>query len=119
MRPPRVLHVAPNLFGFDGAIGGGERYPLELARAMADRVPTRLLAFGSRRWEGRDGDLRIRVLPNWLHVRRFRFDPVNPLAWMELARADVIHAHQTPTLMASFALLAARAAGKPIFTTHL
>ena len=29
----RVIHVAPSVFGPDGLYGGGERYPLELARA--------------------------------------------------------------------------------------
>ena len=31
----RVVHVAPTLFGAAGLFGGGERYPLELARALA------------------------------------------------------------------------------------
>ena len=33
----RVIHVAPTPFGADGLFGGGERYPLELARALARR----------------------------------------------------------------------------------
>ena len=34
-RSVRVIHVAPTSFGADGLFGGGERYPLELARALA------------------------------------------------------------------------------------
>src|SRR5919202_72970 len=33
----RVVHVAPTLFGPNGIFGGGERYPLELGRALARR----------------------------------------------------------------------------------
>ncbi|HEV8652179.1 MAG TPA: hypothetical protein VG276_23010 [Actinomycetes bacterium] len=29
------MHVAPAAFGAAGLFGGGERYPLELARALA------------------------------------------------------------------------------------
>ena len=32
----RVIHVAPTAFGRDGLYGGGERYPYELARALAE-----------------------------------------------------------------------------------
>ena len=44
----RVLHVAPTPFGGDGLFGGGERYPLELARALAgfEGVDCELLTFG-------------------------------------------------------------------------
>jgi glycosyltransferase involved in cell wall biosynthesis len=118
-KPCRIVHVVPAMFGFDGVYGGAERYALELARAMAERVPTTLVAFGSRPWEGSCGRLRVRVLRNWVHFRRFRFDPINPALLGELASAEVIHYHQTHTMMASLALLFARACRKPIFTSHL
>ena len=37
----QVLHLVPALFGPSGIVGGAERYAVELARHMADRVPTR------------------------------------------------------------------------------
>jgi glycosyltransferase involved in cell wall biosynthesis len=116
---PRVVHVVPALFGAENVFGGGERFPLELARAMANRLPTELVAFGARRATRQIGALNIEVLPNWLHVRRFKFDPINPFLLRLLARADIIHYHQTHTMMASLALMYARAKGKPIFTTNL
>lgn len=60
----RVLHVAPTAFGHDGLFGGGERYPLELARALAlvDGVRCERVTFGREaRVEEHDG-LRIHVL---------------------------------------------------------
>src|SRR5919106_6067453 len=48
----RVTHVAPTMFGSNGLFGGGERYPLELARALAEHVDCRLVTFGhhEQRW---------------------------------------------------------------------
>lgn len=114
---PRVVHIAPVLFG--DAIGGAERYPLELARAMARRVPTRLLTFGGRPRRQRIGNLEVRVMRNWINFRRFRFDPLNPLMLSELVFADIIHCHQPETMIATIALLHAHVARKPIFSSHL
>jgi glycosyltransferase involved in cell wall biosynthesis len=118
-RSPRVVHVVPALFGPSGIIGGGERYALELSRTMAERVPTTLISFGARPRRERFGALEVRVLTNWIHFRRFQLDPFNPLLLAHLARADIIHYHQTHTMMAGLALLFAKVTHKPIFTTHL
>src|SRR3954471_13555802 len=41
-----VVHLVPALFtADDGLIGGAERYVFELARHMADMVPTSLVTF--------------------------------------------------------------------------
>jgi glycosyltransferase involved in cell wall biosynthesis len=118
-RPPRVVHVAPRLFGYENIFGGGERFPLELARAMARRVPTKLICFGKRPARLRLDNLDVHVLPNWIHRGRFEFDPINPLLIRHLAPADVIHVHQTHTFLASLSLVFARLARKRIFATHL
>ena len=41
----KIAHVIPSTFGDDGVVGGAERYAFELARSMADREDTTLLAF--------------------------------------------------------------------------
>jgi glycosyltransferase involved in cell wall biosynthesis len=115
----QVVHVVPALFGVEGSFGGAERYALELSRAMAQRVPTTLVTFGPKPARKQIGDLTVQVLRNLLPFPRFRFDPVNPLMLRYLGNADVIHYHQTHTLMSSLALVYARAVGKPIFTSHL
>ncbi len=115
----RVVHVVPALFGEEGIFGGAERYALELSRAMAEQAPTTLLAFGSAPGRKQVGPLSVQILRNWIHFRRFKFDPINPLMIRYLGNADVIHYHQTHTMMSSLALMYARAVGKPIFTSHL
>lgn len=117
-RQKRIVHISPILFGEQGAIGGGERYPLELSRAMAERMPTTLVCFGRSRHSEKSGKLEIEIIPNWLNYGLFRFDPFNPLVLGCLSKADIIHCHQSRTMMSSLALLYGRATGKPVFTTH-
>src|SRR3989475_12158391 len=59
----RVIHVAPTQFGRGGLLGGGERYPLELARALAAEIDCRLVSFGPRPLRYREpGGLRVREI---------------------------------------------------------
>src|SRR5215211_2693886 len=76
----RVIHVAPTGFGPDGLYGGGERYPLELARALAAEVDCELVTFGRRpgRWR-EDGGLAVRVLRPLTWLGGHPAQPVAPL----------------------------------------
>lgn len=116
-QPPRVLHVAPAVFGSGGEIGGGERYAHELARAMSARVPTRLVSFGAseRRW--RDGDLPVRVLPRTRYVAGSRFNPVSPDLASEVLQADVVHVHQQHILASTLSAMLGRLAGRVVAVT--
>jgi glycosyltransferase involved in cell wall biosynthesis len=116
---PRVLHISPATFGGDGQFfGGGERYVLELARAMARKVPTTLLTFGASSRHGEDGPLMTVTMRNWIHFRRFRLDPVNPFVLTAIAKADIVHVHQTYIMMSGFSALVGRLMRKPVFTTN-
>lgn len=94
-RSPRVAHIVPALFDRKrGIIGGGERYALELARHMADRVPTRLVTFGDTDHREEIGALSVRVIGHPWFVRGQRTNPVALRMLSELRDADVIHCHQ-------------------------
>jgi glycosyltransferase involved in cell wall biosynthesis len=101
----RVVHVAPTLFGREGLFGGGERYPLELGRALARHVDCELVTFGQQAhsWSNASG-LRIRRLRS---ITFLGGHPAHPLArglGRALSGADIVHAHQlrsTPTRMAA------------------
>ena len=117
---PRVAHVVPALFDFDGGIiGGAERYALELARHMADEVPTTLVTFGPA---GRDESvdaLRVKVFGHpWL-VRGQRTNPVSLGLFRELRRADVVHCHQRHVLTSTLSAMYCRATGRRVFATDL
>jgi glycosyltransferase involved in cell wall biosynthesis len=101
----RVIHVAPSAFGPGGLYGGGERYPLELARAIAAEVDCELVTFGARtgRWRV-DGGLRVRVLRPLVRLGGHPAQPVAPLLPGALTGAEIVHAHQfrsVPTRMAA------------------
>ena len=114
----RVTHVVPTPFGNDGLFGGGERYPLELARALARHVECELVTFGRSAHLERDSSgLRIRTLPTltWLHGH-----PAQPLAPglpAALAKANVIHTHHMRSLPSKIASVTGRLRGARLVVT--
>lgn len=97
--------------------GGGERYPLELARSMAELVPTRLVTFSASPRRVRSGRLDIEVLP----IRHlWNGDALNPLSIAlipELFRGRVIHAHQYRSILTNVCLATGRALRRRVFCT--
>ena len=114
-----MLHVVPALFGASGIIGGAERYALELARHMADRVPTRLISFGSQDAEIREGNLDVQVIGGAWHVRGQRTNPFTLAIVAEILKADVVHCHQHHILMSSAAAAICRMTRRRVFATDL
>jgi glycosyltransferase involved in cell wall biosynthesis len=112
----RVVHVAPTPFGHAGIFGGGERYPLELARAMAGHVDCELVTFGTPAAVREPGGLRVRVLRPVAHLRH-QAHPIAPGLPKALAGADVVHTHHTRSAPSRIAALAARARGDAAVTT--
>lgn len=109
----------PALFGASGIVGGAERYAFELARHMADRVPTRLLSFGSQGADLHAGHLEVRVIGGAWHVRGQRTNPFTSAIVLEILKADVVHCHQHHILMSSAAAALCRITGKRVFATDL
>lgn len=114
----RVVHVTPTPFGAEGLFGGGERYPLELARALAAEVDCELVTFGPRPGVDREPNgLRVRVLRP---VGRLRRHPAHPVATglvAALRPADLVHAHQLRAAPSRLAALAARSHGQRLVAT--
>jgi glycosyltransferase involved in cell wall biosynthesis len=105
----RVIQVAPTPFGTDGLFGGGERYPLELARALARDVDCTLLTFGSRSSRRREsGRLRLRTVRSFTFLGGHPAHPVAPSLIAALARADVVHTHHLRSTPSRIAALTAR-----------
>ena len=113
----RVVHLVPQLFG--AVYGGAERYALELARHMAERVDTTLLTFGDSAREETVGQLRVKVIGN---AHQVRHQKNNLLAWglfPQLRRADIVHCHQQHVLASSLAALYCRMTGRKVFASDL
>jgi glycosyltransferase involved in cell wall biosynthesis len=114
----RVIHVAPTPFGQAGLFGGGERYPLELARALAQDVDCELITFGSSfRSQRDDSGLRITTLraATWLYGH-----PAHPLALglpAALRGARVVHTHHLRSLPSRMAAVSSRLAARTLAVT--
>jgi glycosyltransferase involved in cell wall biosynthesis len=116
-----VLHIVPRLFGHqDGVVGGAERYALELARHMANEVPTSLVCFGEdRERHEKMGQLQIHVIDHPWWVRGQPSNPMTPRLWRDLRPASIVHCHQQHILASSFAAAACRLSGRKVFVSDL
>lgn len=114
----RVIHVAPTVFGPAGLFGGGERYPLELARALSSDVECELVSFAPfRNRYTEPGGLRCRTLRavTFLHGH-----PAHPVAFAlpaALAGADIIHTHHLRSASSRVAAVTARFRGQRVVVT--
>jgi glycosyltransferase involved in cell wall biosynthesis len=114
-----VVHIVPACFGPAGVVGGAERYALELARHMADVVPTVLVTFGEDDREEQMGALQIRVIGHpWL-VRGQRTNPFSLKVFRAIANADVVHCHQQHVLVSSAVAAWCRLSGTRVFVSDL
>jgi glycosyltransferase involved in cell wall biosynthesis len=112
----RVVHVAPTPFGHAGIFGGGERYPVELGRALARHVDCALVTFGTRATIGQTDGLRVRMLRPIAHLGH-PAHPIAPALARALAGADIVHTHHTRSAPSRIAALLARARGNAAVTT--
>jgi glycosyltransferase involved in cell wall biosynthesis len=114
-----VVHVVPAAFDrARGIVGGAERYAFELARHMAERVPTALVTFGDREERLREGALDVAILKGRA-VRGQRTNPWSPALFGWVRRTRVVHCHQRHVLASSTAALAARLLGRRAFVSDL
>jgi glycosyltransferase involved in cell wall biosynthesis len=108
----RIVHVAPTAFGPAGLYGGGERFPLELARALAAEVDCRLITFAAQpgRWRAPGGPPVTVLRP----LTCLGGHPAQPIALRlpaALAGADVVHTHHFRSVPSRMAALTARLTG--------
>ena len=113
----KVVHITPTYFDDSSIIGGGERYPMELASLMADVVETTLVSFASKRRSHRQGNLKIEIysVKHFIHGNK-----ANPLAFRYLGSvlgADIVHIHQINTLISDLSCLTASLLNKRAFVT--
>jgi glycosyltransferase involved in cell wall biosynthesis len=120
----RVVHVAPAAFGVDGLFGGGERYPLALARALARHpgIDCELVTFGrSPGVRSESSGLRIRVLRPLAHWRRHPAHPLSPALVPAVRSADLVHTHHfrsSPSRVAALAVATTLRSAAVVTTDH-
>lgn len=114
----RITHVVPTPFGKGGLFGGGERYPLELCRALAGHVDCELLTFSRRP--------SIEYEPGGLCIRTLRAvawqggHPAHPFAtglFAALKAADIVHTHHMRSLPSRMAAISGLSRRTPTVVT--
>src|SRR5262249_53573045 len=112
----KILHLTPLYFNDRSCLGGGERYPLNLARGVveASAGPCGVEAVPSdtppRRQVTQSG-VPLRLLPAVNQA-----NPLRVLSWelpAAIAGADLVHIHQAAMRASEVALLIARQQRKP------
>jgi glycosyltransferase involved in cell wall biosynthesis len=109
--------VVPTPFGFSGLHGGGERYPLELCRALAHHVSCRLVTFGPREESHRNAGLETRQLQTIVRIGSHPAHPIGRGLVAALRGVDLIHTHQTTSTPSRISALIAHALRIPVVTT--
>lgn len=121
MTTRRVAYLTPLYFDEKSCLGGGERYPLNLARgvvaASKGAYEVELLSFGSspHRQQLADG-VNLRVMT----VAGRPKNPLDVVSWElpeALAPADLVHIHQAYNRCAEMGVLVAKQQRKPICMT--
>jgi glycosyltransferase involved in cell wall biosynthesis len=118
---PKVAYLTPLYFADDSCIGGGERYPTNLAKGVALAgdlgFEVELISFGK-------SAARIALAEGvTLRVLRAASEPSNPLDVLSwdlpdaLAEADLVHIHQAYTRCSEVGLLLAKQLRKPVCVT--
>lgn len=114
-----IAVVYPLPFGDDGVVGGGERFAIELARALCGTTRTRFITFGERSFVSSDGFLEIRVRRAGAYARGLRHNPINIGFLTDLFDVDVIHCVSWHTLVTDLCVLFAKVTGKRVFVTDV
>ena len=112
--------MAPTAFGAGGLFGGGERYPLELGRALAGSgaVECELVTFGRSPGVRREpSGLLVRVLRPIAHLHGHPAQPLAPGLAAAVRRADVVHTYHVRSVPSRRAAWAAR--DRAVVTTDL
>ena len=115
---PRIIIISPGYFSDESLIGGGERYPMELGRALAERADVTFVSFGPARRSLRAGRMMVELFPVSTWLAGNRGNPWSLSFLKTLFSADVVHVHQAFTLTGDFACLLGALIGARVFITH-
>lgn len=120
-RVRRVSYVTPLYFDESSYLGGGERYPLNLAKAVAasGEYEVEIVSYGEvsgvlKMPMGVEG-VTLRVLP-----AAKRLPGTERLSWEiidAIREADLVHVHQVFSRSSEVAFLVAKLLGKPVCAT--
>src|SRR5512138_895124 len=117
----KIAYLTPMYFDERSYLGGGERYPLNMARGVVEGFggvyEVELISFGDAPHRQMiSPGVSLRILP----VARRPKIPMDVFSWElpgAIADADLVHIHQAYTRCSEIGLLVARQQRKPICIT--
>lgn len=112
----KIIHIAPIPFKQD-SIGGGERYPFELALEMSKNYDVKLITFGKKRATELVEKLIIETYPVMFYIDGMKVNPFTIGFLKEIFLADILHCHQFYTFVTSMSIITGRLCGKKVFVT--
>jgi glycosyltransferase involved in cell wall biosynthesis len=113
----KVVHITPTYFDESSIIGGGERYPTELASWMSKVVDTTLVSFSSTRKSYNQGNLTVEVYPTKYLIQGNKINPLSFQYLTSIFKADIVHIHHVNTLVSDMACTIASLLNKRVFVT--
>ncbi|RUR86790.1 glycosyltransferase family 4 protein [Chlorogloeopsis fritschii PCC 9212] len=113
----RIVHITPTYFDNSSVIGGGERYPTELASWMSKFVDTTLVSFSSVRKSYRQETLKTEIYPVKYLIHGNKSNPLSFSYLGSILNADIVHIHHIYTLVSDLGCLTAFLLGKRVFVT--
>jgi glycosyltransferase involved in cell wall biosynthesis len=115
---PRVLVIPASYFAQGRTVGGGERYALEYARALARMTPVTLGLFDTTPGREQMGELEIRTFTLRHFRQRWGFPATAETrrAWRDY---DVIHGMVFPTPLTDLLIVLARWRGQRVVLTDV
>lgn len=113
----KIAHIAPSYFNKSSIIGGGERYPTELAQAMGDCSDTTLVSFSNHQHSYRQRNLNVEIFPVKHLINGNKIDPLSFQYLQSVLRADIIHIHHVSTFVSQLAATLGALLKKPVFVT--
>lgn len=115
---PRVLVIPASNFARNRTLGGGERYALELARALAQRTPTTHALFDTTTSTAQDGALTLQTY-SVRHLDDAWVFPGTTDTWKAIAQFDVLHLMCFPTRLSETLVVRGRLRGQKIVLTDV
>lgn len=115
---PRVLVIPASYLARGRTVGGGERYALEYARALAELTPTTLALFDPVPARERVERLEVRTFALGRLGARWSV-PLTPATWREIGGYDVIHSMVFPTPLTDLLVVSGRLRRQTVVLTDV
>lgn len=113
----RVVHFTPTYFDGASVIGGGERYPTELALWTSKVFNTTLVSFSSKRTSFKYDNLKIEIYPIKSLLQGNKVNAFNFSCLSLVLKADVVHIHNVHALASVISVFFASILIKRCFVT--